>query len=326
VEHSTVSRRVDTLEQALALRLFDRLPRGWQLTAEGEYLLPLAQGMEEESLALQRAAVGAGASRGVVRISAPPSFASLFLVPHIAAMRELWPEVELQIIGELREANLSRREADLALRMGRPQEATLAARPLARIGLGLYARRGYTQRDEALWEFVAAEERLTHLPHHHWLKEFAGPRRVALRSNDQIAVHGAVRAGLGLGLVPHFEARSDPEAGGSAQRDHATAARTVARVAHRRAPLSARARHRRPRHAHLRGSRPAPGRLSRRLARAGPLRARRTKSDPPAGCEYGPALQRITTPQGSSPTGMSCSLVSVAVSMTDTELERPLAT
>jgi DNA-binding transcriptional LysR family regulator len=193
------------------LRLFDRLPRGWQLTVEGEELMALAERMEEESFAFERAAIGAGALRGTVRISAPPSFASLFLVPRIAAMREHWPNIQLEIFGELRAVNLARREADLALRFGRPQDPGLVVRALGRIGMGLYGRVGYTERDETQWEFVGFEERLSHLAHHRWLMQFAGKRRLALRSNDQIAVHGAVRAGLGLGLIPHFEALGDPE-------------------------------------------------------------------------------------------------------------------
>jgi DNA-binding transcriptional LysR family regulator len=79
VEHSTVARRVTALETTLGLRLFDRLPKSWVLTAEGEGLLDHARRIEEEAMAFSRVGDGYGAFRGTVRVSAPPVFASAFL-------------------------------------------------------------------------------------------------------------------------------------------------------------------------------------------------------------------------------------------------------
>jgi DNA-binding transcriptional LysR family regulator len=211
VEHSTVARRVESLEQALGLRLFDRLPRGWQLTAEGEGILGLAERMEEDVLAFERAAVGAGAMRGTVRISVPPSFASVFLVPRIAAARERWSGISLEVVGEAREVNLSRREADLAVRLGRPSAPGLVVRSLGKLGYGLYARTGYTARDADQWEFIGLDDSLRHVPQQKWLEHYAGGRPFALRSNDQIALRGAARNGLGVVCLPHFQASDDPE-------------------------------------------------------------------------------------------------------------------
>jgi DNA-binding transcriptional LysR family regulator len=210
VEHSTVARRVETLESALRLRLFDRLPRGWQLTSEGENLAGFAEKMEAEAFSFERAAVGAGAVHGTVRLSIAPTLASLFLVPRIAAMRDRWQGIALEVAGEIRDVNLSRREADLAVRTRRPREPGLVVRSLAKIGYGLYARAGYTRRDEAQWEFLGFDETLRHVPHQRWLEQFAGTRSFALRSNDQIAIHGATRAGLGIACLPHYQVCQDP--------------------------------------------------------------------------------------------------------------------
>lgn len=211
VEHSTVARRVETLEQALGLRLFDRLPRGWRLTTEGENMVALAERMEDEAFAFERAAVGAGALGGTVRLSVPPSLASVFLVPRLAARRERWPGIALEVVGELREANLSRREADLALRLGRPRAQGLVVRSLGKIGFGLYARAGYAERAEADWEFIGFDDSLRHVPHQKWLEQLAGKRPFALRSNDLIALHGAARMGLGVACLPHYQVRDDAE-------------------------------------------------------------------------------------------------------------------
>lgn len=211
VEHSTVARRVDSLEQALGLRLFDRLPRGWQLTTEGEDMVDVAQRMEDEVFAFERAALGAGAVRGTVRVSVPPSFACGFLVPRLAAVRERWSGITLELVGESRDVNLSRREADLALRMGRPSEPGLVVRSVGRVGFGLYARVGYTARAEDEWEFMGLDENLRHLEQQKWLEQFAGKRPFVLRSNVQMGLHVAARAGLGLACLPHYEARQDAE-------------------------------------------------------------------------------------------------------------------
>lgn len=208
VEHSTVGRRVDALEQALAVRLFDRLPRGWQLTAEGEQLAAQAERMEAEALAFERAAVGIGGAGGTVRLSVPPSLGSQLIVPGLAAHRARWAGIELEVIGELREANLSRREADLAVRLGRPQAPGLAARVLGTVGVGVFAHPDYLQRPEESWEFVGYDESLSHIAHQRWLEQYAGKRRFALRSNDQVALTAAIVGGLGVGCMPHYSAHA----------------------------------------------------------------------------------------------------------------------
>ncbi|MCK9261124.1 MAG: LysR family transcriptional regulator [Azoarcus sp.] len=210
VEHSTVARRVESLEQAIGLRLFDRLPRGWQLTAEGEGLVGLAERMEDEAFAFERAAIGTGSLSGTVRVSLPPSLANVFLVPRIAARHADWSGITLELVGDLREVNLSRREADVAVRLGRPQDPGLVVRSLGKIGFGLYAHADYVRtHDERDWTFIGLDDSLRHLPHQIWLERYAGQRSFVLRSNDQIALLGAARAGLGVACLAHYLAESD---------------------------------------------------------------------------------------------------------------------
>lgn len=210
VEHSTVARRVESLEQSLGIRLFDRLPRGWSLTPEGETLLVQAGRLEDEALAFSRAALGVSSLQGTVRVSAPPVFASHFLVPRLVSFRQQWPGIDLEIIGESREANLARGEADLALRMARPQAAGLVVRALGGMGYGLYAAHGYLGRPEEAWEFLGYDDSLAQVPQQKWLEGVAAGRRVVLRSNDLAALLQAARAGLGIAALPHFLAIGDP--------------------------------------------------------------------------------------------------------------------
>jgi DNA-binding transcriptional LysR family regulator len=209
VEHSTVARRVSALEARLGLRLFDRLPKSWSLTTEGEGLFTCALRIEEQALAFSRASMGYGSLRGTVRISAPPVFASHFVVPHLARLRQRWPDITIELIGEARQANLYRREADLALRLSRPEEPGLVAKPLAEMRYGLYGAAAWAERAPELWEFVGYDELLRETPQQRWLEQVAAGRPFSLRSNDLGALHQACRAGLGLAALPHFLARND---------------------------------------------------------------------------------------------------------------------
>ena len=121
VQHSTVARRIDALESALGIRLFDRLPRGWPPTDEGLHLAEHAARIETDAHAFARAA-GAAALDGVVRVSASPVFASHFLAPRLARAQRAWPALRIDLLGEMHAANLYAREADLAVRLSRPTE------------------------------------------------------------------------------------------------------------------------------------------------------------------------------------------------------------
>jgi DNA-binding transcriptional LysR family regulator len=212
VEHTTVARRIDQLEQALGMRLFDRLPRGWMLTSEGEQLSLRAGQMEEQALEFMREAAGGAPLSGTVRLSVLPSLGQHFLLPRLCAMHERWSSVTLELVVETRLVALSRREADLALRVGRPRDAGLAARLLGSMHYGLYARSGYVSAHEpAHWRFIGYDESMAHAPEQQWLDRYRGQRGYAFRANTLSLQRDAARAGLGLAVLPHFMGRADPE-------------------------------------------------------------------------------------------------------------------
>ncbi|MFN4326309.1 MAG: LysR family transcriptional regulator [Azonexus sp.] len=209
VEHSTVARRVEALEQSLGIRLFDRLPKAWSLTAEGETLIAQAGRLDDEVQAFSRTALGVSSLQGTVRISAPPVLAGHFLAPRLAAMRARWHNIDLEVIGESRQANLARGEADLAIRMSRPTAPGLVARCIGQVGYGLYAACGYTRRPADRWEFLGYDDPLVQVPQQRWLSQIAGNRRFVFRSNDLTALLNATRQGLGVAILPHFLAAGD---------------------------------------------------------------------------------------------------------------------
>ncbi|AUH49528.1 LysR family transcriptional regulator [Chromobacterium sp. ATCC 53434] len=211
VEHSTMSRRVGQLEAALGLRLFDRLPRGWQLTQEGENLLPQALALETGMAGMLRAASAQHALSGQVRLTAPPQLLNHVLLPLLTTFRQRYPDIDLTLLGEQRRARLEQGEADLALRLDEANTPELIARPLAKVGYALYgtARWRETRPGERL--FIGFDDSLAGMFLKRWLDQHAGERRVALRGNDLDTHFQAAKQGLAVALLPHFLARSAPE-------------------------------------------------------------------------------------------------------------------
>jgi len=212
VDHSTVARRVAALEGALGVRLFDRLPRGYAPTAEGDAIAGLAGRVEDAVLAVERHAQGQpGEPAGIVRLSAPPAFSSHFLTPRLAALRRRMPKLVVELVGDARAVSLTRREADLAVRLSRPEDEGLIARRLGVMGYGLYATPGYLQdRAEAAWEFIGYDESMDHVPQQRWLRGLMDGRPFAFRANDLVSLLAAARAEVGIAAIPHFLGRPDP--------------------------------------------------------------------------------------------------------------------
>ena len=222
VQHSTVARRMDALESALGIRLFDRLPRGWPPTDEGLHLAEHAARVEADVHAFARAAQGAAALDGVVRVSASPVFASHFLAPRLARAQRAWPALRIDLMGEMHAANLYAREADLAVRLSRPSEPGLAARRLGTMRFALCASPDWAAAPPDTWAFLGYDDALAQMPQQQWLERFAAGRRFAFIANDLAALHRACVAGAGVALLPRFlvdTSATDADAGTPAAAD-----------------------------------------------------------------------------------------------------------
>lgn len=212
VDHATVGRRVASLEGALGIRLIDRLPRRCVLTEAGQRIASLAGEIGEQTHAIERAARGfqAPAVAGRVTISAPPVFASHFLAPRLAPLRQQHPLLRLVLSGEAVSVSLGRQEADLAIRLGRPQERSSVVRRLGAMRFDLYAAQHYRALAEPNgWEFIAYGPVLDHLPQQQWLRKIAGERPVVFEAGDLASQHAAVRSGVGVAALPCFLAAND---------------------------------------------------------------------------------------------------------------------
>lgn len=213
ISHATVGRRVLALETSLGHALVERRADGYALTADGEAVRALAETMDDRALAILRQGGqggGQGGGRGggltgTVRLTLTQALADRFLVPRLGPLRARHPGLDLEVAADNRAVSLARREADLAVRMARPQRGELIARRLATLAFGLYAVPG---APEAL---IAYDETLAELPEAIWLARHRGGRRVAFRSNSVQAQLAAAKAGFGTALLPCWLAALEPE-------------------------------------------------------------------------------------------------------------------
>lgn len=213
VEHSTVSRRAGQLETALSVRLFDRLARGWILTAEGQALLRQAEAVEQEILGLRRAASGIGALTGTVRLSAPPMILSHWLLPGLGSLGRDHPGLKLDLVGERREADLIRAEADIAVRLGQPTAPDLVAQSLGEVTYGLFGLPEEIARPAAERCYIGFDDSIPGLPQKLWLDTEAVGSRLTMVSNDMATMLQAALGGFGVALLPEFLARLYPQLG-----------------------------------------------------------------------------------------------------------------
>lgn len=211
VDHATVGRRVSALERAFDTPLIERLPKRWVLTDAGRQVASQAEGMQAQAHSLERALKAQHAPlSGTVTISTPPAFASHVLAPRLATLRHLYPDLHLVLLGNQAVASLSKQEADIAVRISRPQEASSVSRKVGTMEFWLYAAPGYLEKPSTAWDFIAYDATLDHVVEQRWLLEFAGERPVVFRANDLMCQAAAARAGVGIAVLPCFMAYEDP--------------------------------------------------------------------------------------------------------------------
>ena len=214
----TIGRHVAELESQLGLVLFDRNGRGLLPTEAAYHLAESARIMQSGADQLARNVLGAdlGAS-GTVRITASQPVSCYVLPPLLAQMRLSLPDVQVELVASNEVSNLLRREADIAVRMVQPEQASIIARRVGKVTLRACAHQDYLRRrgvprqpsDLLAHDLIGGDR------NDDTLKGFAaqglvvGREQFAFRADDLIVVWQAVRAGLGVGFVSEHLIRSD---------------------------------------------------------------------------------------------------------------------
>lgn len=212
---TTVARRLDRLERSLGGRLFERVGGRLVLTAAGQSAMRHAA--EAERALREFAAVASAADSGeggTVRISAVGTLLTYFLIPRLREFTKLNPHLVPELIADTAHADLIQREADLALRMVRPETGSLVVKRLTRVAYAPYAIESLAgslgREDCRRWPWLAYEPRFEHLPEARWWRQRAPGARIVARTTVGATAIDAVLAGLGTGMLPCYVAAAYP--------------------------------------------------------------------------------------------------------------------
>jgi DNA-binding transcriptional LysR family regulator len=217
VNQSTVGRRLRALEAAVGVRILIQTPEGFVVSPAGDRLVAHATRMEDEALALERAAQGAESRlTGTVRVTSADTLSARVVAPLLAELHRRTPGLDFELIADTRTLSLSKREADMAIRTMRPKEARVIMRRICGFVSLAYASRGYLERhgrpragELAKHPFVGVEDPAWQEAV--WLERVAPGARVVLKSNSTLAQLAATRAGIGLGILPCYVGDVEPD-------------------------------------------------------------------------------------------------------------------
>ncbi len=212
INPTTVTRRLEALESALGVELFERTPDGVHATASLERLLPHAEQIEASAHAASMTLDSEeNLAEGIVRITAPPGVAEHFIAPSLIALATDCPRIRVELESSVVYADLTRREADIALRVNRPKSGDLVA---VKLGVTEYvpsakreraAEFRTTMKKASLLTavpWIGWERELSMIPPARWLEAAISDEAMILRTNSIGVQLAAVESGLGVGLLP----------------------------------------------------------------------------------------------------------------------------
>lgn len=213
---ATLSRRIGRLERALELPLFVRLQTGYQLTEDGRNLVEKAEALEAAALAFTSGLSPQAQIFGKVRLATAENLANELILPALPSFREQHPGIEIELVTDIATVNVHRRDADLAVRMVKPERGNVSLRRLGTLGYGLYGSQRYMNQREVNADsgnydsdsFITWSETQSHLPAAQWIERILQGREPALTTTSLAAQLAATKAGLGLAVLPHFLARN----------------------------------------------------------------------------------------------------------------------
>jgi DNA-binding transcriptional LysR family regulator len=219
-DHATVGRRITALETALGVQLFERNPRGYNLTRHGERLIATAETIEAEAVRLEEELAGRNQGlKGAIRISTLEGFGNFFLAARIGAFAAAHPGLSVELITIQQIIALSRREADIAITLAPPGTGRFLHERLTDYRLFVYGSRDYlarhpsirTRQDLSGHPFTGYIDDLIFTRGLDYLSEIARNLRARLQNSSLHAQMEAAASGFGLCVLPAFIARTRPE-------------------------------------------------------------------------------------------------------------------
>lgn len=214
---STVCRRLRDLEQQFDTSLFDRHYRGLRLTPAGHQLVEQARQMDAAAAAIDRRIAGFDrAMQGVVRISTTDGIGSYWLTPRLVEFQREYPGITVEMYSSNIPADLSRRQADIAIRLFEPKEAGLVAKRVGTMRFAIFAAQSYVNIFGApsQWADLARHRMVDHASYARfdaWRQLIETHNGVVFRTDSATAYYHAVRDGMGIGLYPTYNRFITPE-------------------------------------------------------------------------------------------------------------------
>jgi len=218
MSQSAVSRQISALEANLKVTLFHRHARGLVLTEQGELLnRTVAEVFAKLQTAETLLSDSTSKPAGDLRITAPIGFGTVWLTPRLKEFGELYPDIRVELILNDDQVDIGMRAADVAIWTREPVQADLIRRPLFESRLRAFASAQYIRKHGAPRTLAELDSHriiaysgqpVQHLDAMAWIetagRDGTGPREPALRVNSVVAIKYAIRAGIGIGMIPDY--------------------------------------------------------------------------------------------------------------------------
>lgn len=210
VNHTTVLRRIGAFEKQLGLRLFERLPSGYALTTGGEELINTARQIDDTVAALERRLAGQDLRlSGVVRITTTDTLMGSILPAMLAEFRVAHPGIQLEIALSNMMFNLSKRDADVAIRPAIDPPESLIGRRVAKVAFAIYGSPHYLAKHRKVsnladHQWIGPDDSLASSTVAQWMRTELSAANVALRADSLLGIRQAAEAGLGLVALPCY--------------------------------------------------------------------------------------------------------------------------
>ena len=215
VSHATVFRRLGAIEKRMGVKLFERSRTGYSLTLAGEEVAAAAGRIESEVLDVERRVAGQDLRpSGTVRVTTLDSFLVGFLAPIFAEFQTRCRDIALEVAVSNQLFNLSKREADVAIRPSLAPSETLVGRKVASIAYAAYGHRHLMARDEGNFDPLSADwvgpDDSLHYPEMKlWMADRELDTRCRYRVNSVVGMHAAAREGHAVALLPCYLGDAD---------------------------------------------------------------------------------------------------------------------
>lgn len=210
VNHTTVLRRVTAFEKRVGVRLFERLPTGYVLTPGGEELIAAARHIDDTVTDLSRKLAGQDLRlSGVVRVTTTDTVMASVLPGILADFRAAHPGIQVEVAISNAMFNLTKRDADVAIRPAKDPPETLVGRRVAKVAIAVYGSPRYLAKHRKVsslqeHKWVAPDDSLAGTTVAQWMRSELRESEITLRADSLVAMRDAAIAGMGLAALPCY--------------------------------------------------------------------------------------------------------------------------